>query len=92
MPDFGRGFFVSATETSVGAVLTSDEEDSTELRVDVILCFDVERRIVFDWLIESGFAALLEDPVPAHSLPRNREAAACICGNEIPVGTPCDWL
>lgn len=95
MVDFARGL-LGSDESSVGAVLASDV-DSTEFKVEAMLCLEAERRIpeLFDmlvWLV-FGFSDLeLYELEPAHSLPKNREADACICGKEIPVGTPCDWL
>lgn len=94
MVDFARGFCDSA-DSSVGAVLASDE-DSTELSVEVILCLDVERRMVGFVIFWFGLRDFMELCVlelePAQNFPRNREAAACICGKEMPVGTPWDWL
>lgn len=96
MLDLTRIFWLSwFVDSSVGAVLVSDAL-SMELSVDVMLCFDGERRMVLigrDGL-ELGLRDLTElwELDPAQSLPRNREAAACICGKETPVGTPWDWL
>lgn len=45
MVDLTRGFCPSPLETSVGAVLASDEL-SIELSVEVMLCFEGERRMV----------------------------------------------
>lgn len=94
MLDFTRVFeFSWFVDNSVGAVLVSDAL-SMELRVDVMLCFDGERRIVLAG--RDGLGLGLSDFTetwefdPAQRRPRNRDAAACICGNEIPVGTPWD--
>lgn len=92
MADFARGFCAGSADNSVGAVLASDA-DSTELSVEVILCFDVERRTedAFDVLMLLGlrlndFTELCELPFePAQNRPRNRDAACCIWGKEIPV-------
>ena len=95
MADFARGFCDDSADSSVGAVLASDA-DSTELSVEVILCFDVERRMdELEVLMRLGLSLteLCVLPLePAQNRPRNREAACCIWGNEMPVGTPWDWL
>lgn len=94
MVDFVRGF-CGSLESSVGAVLASDV-DSTEFKVDAMLCFDAERRIPFEFVMLVCVVFGLRDLVLyefeplVHSLPRNRDADACICGKEIPVGTPWD--
>jgi hypothetical protein len=58
MLDLTRGLWLSApvvaVESSVGAVLAS-EVVSTELRVEVRLCLEVERRIVLLGRVELGF-------------------------------------
>ena len=78
MVDFARGFCDSA-DNSVGAVLASDE-DSTEFNVEVILCLDVERRMVGFVVFWFGLRDFMELCVlelePAQNFPRNREAAA----------------
>ena len=82
MADFARGFCTSV-DNSVGAVLAS-EADSTELRVDVMLCLDVDRRMLarLDALALLGLRLMdlteLCELDPAQRRPRNREAAACI--------------
>lgn len=90
MVDFARGF--GGSDNSVGAVLAS-EADSTEFRVDAMLCLDAERRTpcVLEWLFGVNDLELCELE-PAHSRPRNRDAAACICGKDMPVEAPCDSL
>lgn len=93
MVDFVRDF--ESAETSVGAVLASDE-DSTEFKVDAMLCLDAERRIPVEFVLVCVVFGLrdleLYEFDPAHSLPRKRDADACICGKDIPAGTPWDWL
>lgn len=71
--------------------MLASDVDSTEFSVEAMLCLDAERRIPAGWemLARLGFGVndlAFCDMEPAHSLPKNREAAAVM-----PVETPCDW-
>lgn len=68
-----------------------------ELRVDVKLCFEVDRRMVL--FVRGGLVFGLSDLTelwlldePAHRRPRKPEAVACICDAETPAEQPVDWL
>lgn len=98
MLDLSRDFWLSAlvvvVDRSVAAVLASDVV-STEFRVDVKLCLEVDRWIVL--LVREGvvlgFSDLTEAWLfdePAHRRPRNPEAEACICDEDTPAGDPVD--
>lgn len=81
---------LDAEEASVGAVLAS-EVDSSELRVDAMLCFDGVRRTAeegVDWGTEGGGLRTKDlvgfEADPAHKRPKNLEATACNWGIEMP--------